>query len=376
MQCVCDFLKLPHSLCRICVPTTVVSRAKVVASDATHAKQLAATWPVCNAVPTAMVPYANNEEQLSKQVGVIHSLDRDSGVITFGSGGTERAFFSRSSVSKMLVRATEVMCEVFKVGDKVCLDVQRNRNPRRQEKWEATMVTTVLHDTRSVVFEDYTAPPRPVVKNRVPEIMLQPTTAMSVASSVSNKSRVGAQQHFPSKQEKSQVAMENTAQRGGSSNVCSVPTRKLSSYRGTLHAESKTLGHVKCRCDGTIVLALIDVVYYHGKKIEHFCELLGKPAFEKEVDVFVDAVEAERDFWLATLVWAGERPAIPHVNRSEDIFSSVLDSVRNGELAKGDGPALLRNRLDACQRCHSTSAYDAVHAGSWNKSPVQTGDGP
>ncbi|KAL1472246.1 hypothetical protein MTO96_039469, partial [Rhipicephalus appendiculatus] len=143
--------------------------------------------------------------------------------------------------------------------------------------------------------------------------------------------------------------------------------RKLSSYRGTLHAVSETLGHVKCHCDSTIVLALIDVVYCYGRKTEHFSELLGKPTFKEETDVFVDAVEAECDFWLATLVWAGERPAIPHVNRSEDIFSSILDSVRNGAFAKGDGPTSLKHWLDSCQRCHSTPAYDTAYSGSWNE---------
>ncbi|KAH7975983.1 hypothetical protein HPB52_007211 [Rhipicephalus sanguineus] len=305
-----------------------------------------------------------------------------------------------------------MMREVFSVGDKVCLDVQRNRNTRRQEKWEATMVTTIQHNTRSVVFEDYTAPPRLAVKSRIPKTSLKPTATSTKASSVGDELCISARQHFQSKREKGEVAVMNTDQHSGSSNVCSVPTRtaaameeekkkmpctnatkkwmpgrlvldqcvsatfsgrrKLSGYRGTLHAESETLGHLKCQCDGTIILVLIDIVYYHGKRVECFCELSGKQTFEQVMDVFVDAVEAERDFWLATLVWAGERPAKPHVNRSEDIYSYVLDSLRNGELSKGDSPASLKYRLDTCQRCHSASTYDTMFAGSRNESPFQT----
>ncbi|KAL3202567.1 hypothetical protein MRX96_042390 [Rhipicephalus microplus] len=40
--------------------------------------------PACNAASTSTVPHANNE-QLSDQNGVIHSLDRNSGIIIFGS---------------------------------------------------------------------------------------------------------------------------------------------------------------------------------------------------------------------------------------------------------------------------------------------------
>ncbi|XP_049275854.1 uncharacterized protein LOC119407198 [Rhipicephalus sanguineus] len=391
--------------------TSVVSRANNVRFDATPVKHLkGATQSACNAPPT--VPYANNKEQLSNQVGVIHSLDRNGGIITFGCQGTEWAFFTRNSVPKTLLRATEMMREVFSVGDKVCLDVQRNRNTRRQEKWEATMVTTIQHNTRSVVFEDYTAPPRLAVKSRIPKTSLKPTATSTKASSVGDELCISARQHFQSKREKGEVAVMNTDQHSGSSNVCSVPTRtaaameeekkkmpctnatkkwmpgrlvldqcvsatfsgrrKLSGYRGTLHAESETLGHLKCQCDGTIILVLIDIVYYHGKRVECFCELSGKQTFEQVMDVFVDAVEAERDFWLATLVWAGERPAKPHVNRSEDIYSYVLDSLRNGELSKGDSPASLKYRLDTCQRCHSASTYDTMFAGSRNESPFQT----
>ncbi|XP_075729412.1 uncharacterized protein LOC142771598 isoform X2 [Rhipicephalus microplus] len=148
--------------------------------------------------------------------------------------------------------------------------------------------------------------------------------------------------------------------------------RKLSSYTGTLHAESETMGHVKCHKDGTIVLVPVDVVYCHGKKIEHSCELLRQSALEEQTDVLVDAVVAEHLFWLATLVWTGECFARPHVTRNEDIFSSVLEYVRNRESANGNSLVSLRRRLYACQRCRSASAYDGVYTGSCCESRVQT----
>ncbi|KAL1423987.1 hypothetical protein MTO96_020586 [Rhipicephalus appendiculatus] len=335
-----------HNLC----PTTAVPHANDIHSDAAHVRH--GTWPADSSPPTVAGPYANNKEQLSNQVGVIHSLDGD-GAISFGSEGTERAFISKPDVPKILQKTTKMISEVFSVGDKVCLDVQRNRNSRRLEKWQATMVTTVQQDSHSVVLEDYMAPPRSTVKSRNPETSWKPMSTSSEVSGVRDKSPISVQKHFPSKQEKCQAARANTAQHDG--------RRKLSSYVGILHAESETLGHIKCHCDGTIALALIDVVYSHGKKIQRFCEFSEKPASKEETDVFVDAVEAEHDFWLATLVWRGERPMTPHVNRSEDIFSSILDSVRKRELAKGDCPASLKYSLNSCQRCHSVSAYDAMY---------------
>lgn len=84
-----------------------------------------------------------NEEHISNQVGTIHLLEHNSGLISFGPEGAERAFFMRSSVSKTLLKPTETLYEAFGVGDKMCFDAQVNRNLTRQKKRQALMVTTI-----------------------------------------------------------------------------------------------------------------------------------------------------------------------------------------------------------------------------------------
>ncbi|KAH6945513.1 hypothetical protein HPB50_008824 [Hyalomma asiaticum] len=79
------------------------------------------------------------------------------------------------SIPKTLLKSTEKVLEVFKAGDKVCFNAQRNHNPKRQEKWEATMVTTVQHGSSSMVFDDYITPITPAVRNRyIPDIAKKP----------------------------------------------------------------------------------------------------------------------------------------------------------------------------------------------------------
>ncbi|XP_075525429.1 uncharacterized protein LOC142557456 [Dermacentor variabilis] len=437
-----------------------------------------ASRPVHNLLSVA-APRVGNEEHISNQIGTIHLLKLDSGLISFGPEGAECAFFMRSCISKTLLKPTEKLCEVFSVGDKVCFDAQLNHDTSKQEKWQATMVTTIQRcGSHSTVFGDvYEAPTRTAVAVRrcvpetlrkpsetlsegfsaggkvgfdaqpnlvparqemwqptmvttvqctgsskvfgnaykapittaaarscIPETWLKPTEALPKVSSVGDKVCFDAKRNLvQSRQDKWQPTMVTTVQRSQSTkvfdNVYKLPTmtaaaveenkkkkpscadirkkharggchldqcvsvefsarKKMSKYRGTFHAESETLGHVKCHCDGTIVLTLIDTVYGQGKKIQSFRKLLEGPAVENKVDVFVDAVEAERDFWLATLVWTGERPVKPHVYRSEDMFSSLLASVRD---EKGNsGFAAVKYNLVACQKCLSTPGEDTL----------------
>ncbi|KAH6921868.1 hypothetical protein HPB50_005599 [Hyalomma asiaticum] len=370
-----------------------------------------ASLPVHHPLPATVVPRASEAEQVLNQVGIIHSCDRDGGIITFGT--KERAFFSRRSISKILLKSTEKVAAVFKAGDKVCFDAQRNHNPKRQEKWEATMLTTVQRGSCSTVFDDYITAITPAVRSHhIPEMSKKTTATQSKVLGVSEESCVSGRRHFSSQQVKCHAAIENAFEASGPimappSIVSKEPTRnaaemkedkkkppcingqknyarghltldqcvgeeffwrrKLSSSKGRFHAESETMGHVKCYNDGTAALALINIVYCDGKKIEGFYDLPGD-----DVDVFVDAVEAERDFWIATLVWTGTRPATPQVGRSEDIFSSILSALKNMELQKGDDPTALRRRISTCLRCRSISEYDTLPTFMSNKSAVRT----
>lgn len=59
-----------------------------------------------------------------------------------------------------------------------------------------------------------------------------------------------------------------------------------------------------------MVRVILGVAYYSGK-LRMFGELLKPCALRDTVEVFVDAVEAERYMWVATLMWTGEYPEHP-----------------------------------------------------------------
>lgn len=56
-----------------------------------------------------------------------------------------------------------------------------------------------------------------------------------------------------------------------------------------------------------MVRVILGVAYYSGK-IRSFGKLLKPCALQDTVEVFVDAVEAEGDMWVATRMRTGEYP--------------------------------------------------------------------
>lgn len=81
--------------------------------------------------------------------------------------------------------------------------------------------------------------------------------------------------------------------------------KKLSGIKGAFFRNS--LGLVFGFEQNAMVRVILGVAYYSGK-IRSFGKLLKPCALQDTVEVFVDAVEAEGDMWVATRMRTGEYP--------------------------------------------------------------------
>ncbi|XP_075748031.1 uncharacterized protein LOC142813961 [Rhipicephalus microplus] len=188
--------------------------ANVIHSDVERLRHCRSGTSLAHSSSSASaVPYANNLQKLSNLVGTIDSVDGDGGIICFGGDGTERAFFSRASLPKHLMKNFEKMSEIFSVGQKVCIDVQRNHDTMTEEPWQVTRVTTVQPRSSSSVFEDYTGPTRVIVHSSCPETSRKHAATSAEVSGVRAKSPISVQQHYPRMEENSKTAWANTVQR-------------------------------------------------------------------------------------------------------------------------------------------------------------------
>lgn len=83
--------------------------------------------------------------------------------------------------------------------------------------------------------------------------------------------------------------------------------KKLSGIKGVFFRNSKNAGLVFGFEQNAMVRVILGVAYYSGK-IRSFGKLLKPCALQDKVEVFVDAVEAEGDMWVATRMRTGEYP--------------------------------------------------------------------
>ncbi|KAH7975984.1 hypothetical protein HPB52_007212 [Rhipicephalus sanguineus] len=100
------------------------------------------------------------EKQISNQVGTIDSVHQNGGTLTFGQDNKERAIFERQCIPDTLVRPTEKVSAIFSVGKKVCFDARLVTDVATGvAQWQATLVTTVMRENYSQVFDiDLVAP--------------------------------------------------------------------------------------------------------------------------------------------------------------------------------------------------------------------------
>ncbi|XP_075525431.1 uncharacterized protein LOC142557457 isoform X2 [Dermacentor variabilis] len=220
--------------------------------------------------------------------GKIQAVNPSHGFILFGEDNKECAYFSIDNIDKSLLQPEKSLNDLFSVGDNVLFDVQPNPKPTSYAKWWGTNVNKVqsaelshANDSGDEAF---------LSDNDIAELLLD-------------------QKEFSAR-------------------------RKMSGIQGSFFPNSKVTGLVSVVEPNVMVLVPDTVAYCNGRKIRSFGEMLKDSAVSEDLDVFVDAVEVERDTWVATLMWTGERPEHPPVEQSESAFHNAL-AVAMSEMPTG-----------------------------------------
>ncbi|KAH7974403.1 hypothetical protein HPB49_015036 [Dermacentor silvarum] len=246
----------------------------------------------------------NNHGMTNGLAGTIQAVNPCHAFILFGQGNKDCAYVSIDNVEKSLLQAEKSLNDIFSVGDKVHFDAQPHPKPTSCAKWWATNVKKV--QCAELAQANDCGDEALLCDNDIAELLLD--------------------------------LKEFSAR------------RKLSGIRGAFFPNSKNTGVVSAYDQHVMVRVVIAVAYCNGRKIRSFGELLKDCALQDGVDVFIDAVEAEHDVWVATLMWTGERPEHPLVEQSESAFHNAL------ALAMSEMPA-------------GTCDLEAGDLGSYNTSP-------
>ncbi|KAL1483421.1 hypothetical protein MTO96_033206 [Rhipicephalus appendiculatus] len=210
--------------------------------------------------------------------GTIQAVNPSHGFILFGEDNKHCAYFVIDNVHKSLLKPGKNLDDILKAGSKVQFDAQPNPKPSTFSKWLATNVK-------------------------------------KVPCAQSGRASDSGDDAFLSDNEIAELLLETKEFSA---------RRKLSGIRGAFYPNSKNTGIVAAFDQNIMVRVVVDVAYCDRRKIRSFGELLKDCSLQDEVEVFVDAVEAERDVWVATLMWTGERPPHPLVDQSERAFHSAL----------------------------------------------------
>ncbi|KAL1443762.1 hypothetical protein MTO96_045842 [Rhipicephalus appendiculatus] len=111
--------------------------------------------------PSTPAPSLGRQDKvISNQVGTIDSVHQNGGTLAFGQDNKERAIFDRQCIPDTLVRPEEKVSAIFSVGKKLCFDARLvTDSDTGVAQWQATMVTTVMRENYSQVFDiDLVAP--------------------------------------------------------------------------------------------------------------------------------------------------------------------------------------------------------------------------
>ncbi|XP_054924646.1 uncharacterized protein [Dermacentor andersoni] len=260
-------------------------RAKYQATRIELLRKMAST---SSPAPNQAVCQPGSVSMTNRFPGKIQAVNPSHGFILFGEDNKECAYFSIDNIDKSLLQPEKSLNDLFSVGDNVLFDAQPNPKPTSYAKWWGTNVNKVqsaelshANDSGDEAF---------LSDNDIAELLLD-------------------QKEFSAR-------------------------RKLSGIQGSFFPNSKITGLVSVVQPNVMVLVPDTVAYCNGRKIKSFGEMLKDSAVSEDLDVFVDAVEVERDTWVATLMWTGERPKHPPVEQSESAFHNAL-AVAMSEMPAG-----------------------------------------
>ncbi|XP_070396341.1 uncharacterized protein [Dermacentor albipictus] len=262
---------------------------------------------------------------IMNQDGVIETVKANYGFIKFGRNQRERAFFHANNVDRSLGKSIKNLPDVFTVDDKVRFNAKPSKKPSDKVKWEATTVYLARRSGREGTFESDDESGNEVFmsddESDIQDILHDKDTGSCDADI--DESPIGypdwgsnsARADFSDTSIQEKLDLLSSTLSGWEAR------QKLSGERGFFYPESEATGTIKFGINkASVASATVDVVFRDKEPLDN---LLWEVSDGQEV--YFDAVDAGDNAWVATLVWMGQRPALPHVGDSEDVFNKIVN---------------------------------------------------
>nr|XP_037271548.1 uncharacterized protein LOC119163614 isoform X2 [Rhipicephalus microplus] len=268
----------------------------------------------------------NSGLPIVNQYGVIETVKSNYGFIKFGPKLKERAFFHANNVDRSLGRSIKNLPDVLTVDDRVRFHAKPSKKPSDKVKWEATMVCLSRQSEREGSVDDDESGNEVFMSEDESDIrdMLHDKDSGSRDGDIDESHSLD----YPDWNSCSTRAdFSDTASIQGKVDLVNSPLsgwearQKVSSERGFFYPVSEAEGTIKYGINKTSTArATVGVTYRDEEPLDN---LLWEVSDGQEVSF--DAVDAGDNKWVATLVWIGQRPALPHVGDSEDIFNNIVN---------------------------------------------------
>ncbi|KAL1470773.1 hypothetical protein MTO96_024033 [Rhipicephalus appendiculatus] len=312
--------------------------AKFRASRVARVRQTSSNCssPAPNSVTGSCGGGGNSGLPIVNQDGVIETVKANYGFIKFGHKQRERAFFHANNVDRSLGRSIKNLPDVFTVDDRVRFNAKPSKKPSDKVKWEATTVYLSRKSGREGTNDDDESGNEVFMSDDESDIhdMLHDKDTGSCDRDTDDSPALD----YPDWDSCSTRAdFSDTTSIQGKLDLVNSPRsgwearQKVSSERGFFYPVSETEGTIKFGINkANTASATVGVTFRDKEPLDN---LLWEVSDGQEVSF--DAVDAGDDEWVATLVWIGQRPALPHVGDSEDVFNKIVNKGAdvNGEEA-------------------------------------------
>ncbi|KAH9379611.1 hypothetical protein HPB48_004459 [Haemaphysalis longicornis] len=245
----------------------------------------------------------------------------------------ERALFHATDVvDKSLGKAIKNLPGLFTVEDKVRFSAKPSKKPSDKVKWQATTAsfcrrsdgTSDLEDERGK--EVFWSDGESDIHDFLPEKLHE---CKNLEAGFNESPAGGGDWDASSVQTTTHSC--NSSVKGKRNARLLWPEweskQKLSGERGFFSPLTESLGAIKFGPDrGLTASAAAEVTYRDEERIDN---LLWEVADDQEV--CFDAVRAEDNRWIATLVWIGQRRAKPLVGDGENVFDRIPKEGRGAQ---------------------------------------------
>ncbi|KAH9360104.1 hypothetical protein HPB48_003838 [Haemaphysalis longicornis] len=275
----------------------------------------------------------NTVTHLVNQHGVIVTVNPNYGFIKFDRNNSARTIFHADTVDKPLGPSISNLADLFAVGDKVRFNAKRIKKTSGKVRWKATTVHLCRSHDRScagvpedqpsgndVFMSDEECDIQVLLQAKLDEYESREADFEKPAAGCAEWDAISINADSSTSSVKGKRSAKHTLPEWEG-------RRKLARERGFLYSVTESVGTVKFgpRC-GLKATAAVEVTYRDMKVIDN---LLWEVADGQEVRL--DAVQAEDEKWIATLVWIGQRPQKPLAGDCEDIFHRIPNKISGSE---------------------------------------------